>query len=80
MFVGSAHLECNANPLTGYILGTFGPFAGSKKHAKTAILTPKWHGTASCRHAEKAQVCVPVFVEGWQRVQSHNQGPKDDCK
>ena len=51
-----------------------------KKHAKTAILTPTFHGTASCRHAEKAQVCVPVFVEGWQRGQSQNQGPKDDCK
>ena len=44
------------------------------------LLAAKLHRTASCRHAEKAQVCVPVFVEGWQRGQSHNQGPKDNCK
>ena len=34
MFVGSAYLECNANPLTGYILGPFGPFVGRQKTCK----------------------------------------------
>ena len=51
-----------------------------QKRQLEAILTPKCHGTANCRHAIKAKVSVPVFVEGWQRGQSHNQGPKDDCK
>ena len=75
-------MQCK--PPHGLHFGSFWPICwqanNMQKRQFEAILTPKWHGTASCRHAEKAQVCVPVFVEGWQRGQSHNQGPKDDCK
>ena len=57
MFVGSASLGCNANPLTGHILASFGPFIlGAKNMQKRqleAILAPQLHGTPSCRQAEK---------------------------
>ena len=32
MIVGSAPLGCNANPLTGYILASFGPCIGRQKN------------------------------------------------
>ena len=45
MFVGSAPLGCNANPLTGYILASFGTFIGPQKNMKIrlfeAMLKPK---------------------------------------
>ena len=71
MFVGSAPLGCNANPLTGYILASFGPCIGLQKNMKKrlfeAMLTPKLHGTASCRHTEKGAALARCVYQCLQR-------------
>ena len=71
MFVGSAPLGCNANPLTGYILASFGPFIGRQKSMKKrlfeAMLTPKLHGTASCRHTVKGAALARCVYQCLQR-------------
>ena len=49
MFVGSASLGCNANPLTNYLLWPITCWEQNMQKLQfEAILTPKLHRTASC--------------------------------
>ena len=71
MFVGSAPLRCNTNPLTVYILASFGPCIGRQKNMKKrmfeAMLTPKLQGTASCRHTKKGAALARCVYQGLKR-------------